>query len=337
MIVLPLLFWLLSTLARAGQPAPSPQPAEPRPAPPVPEALTGYVLVNSGISAPIRPKAGAPELPSKTSRSEGRVRAGEGRFTVFRALQRRGDWVQVETPGAVNHCAGGGYWDLRDVALRVWLPAQQLMAVVDEPVRIEAPDGTWVELGPGTPVMAAPDGASHHHRVAHGGWTLDVDVPSRALGMTYVPRAPEDALTVGNTASRRVPLAALEMDAATLVDGPSSVVVTRGGSTTVEGDPCLRFRARVANVAEAPSTDHYGVGGLGLRGTAGPTARVAAGSTVFWAEGHEAGRTLADIEFHTTSYERAGHTCFDRRIERHDDGPAQAVALCFGAQDVRAP
>ncbi len=69
--------------------------------------------------------------------------------------------MELETAGDVHHCGGEGHWDLRDVALRVWLRADQLMGVVDRPARIEAADGTWVQAAAGVPVMSAPAGASH--------------------------------------------------------------------------------------------------------------------------------------------------------------------------------
>jgi hypothetical protein len=341
----------LFVLASASCPARPPAPASPQPPA---AAEPEYVLVRDSAWLYPRPdwSAKAVRLADPFSRPQG------VQVWAARRLGEEGEFVAIETiPAATARCYPGPV-AFAPYRLRLWVGAADVSQVTTRPVIRRFADGTAVELAAG--VAVAPEvGEPGRYQADVAGLRVAATLPAGSVGDRYRPRslppdppgAPGDdgaaSPVVTGATGAALPAARTGAEARLLREGTAVSIgdevqpplraplavswaraVDREVIVGVHG-PCLHAVVRAPAASLTTAGDVAPV----APARAEPGQRVAAGVTVFWPDGTEAGVTVDPVVLDDTPRPAGDLPCFTVPISLGGGSP-QTMVLCFRADDL---
>jgi hypothetical protein len=247
-------------------------------------------------------------------------RAGE--VFLARLVEDHGAWLKVVTGpltwwdngrGRSLHCAGTGVVDSA-WGLELWIRAQDTAPVLAERLSRSYPDGTSVDLDPGTPIVEG------HPWV--DGFLLPLEVPAAQVGTRYTPShhaaPPSDEefslhrLTTMNAllGGRAAPWKQPAWDHS----APPFVRLDKSKDLLHRSNGCGTIKLAFQGSAERDDA----VGTLGVLRASGkgvPGVEVAAGTALTWADRSPPGPAGTTLEVVRKAGEPNGEqVCFDVRV-----------------------
>lgn len=265
---------------------------------------------------------------------------------AVRILKLDGDLLEVENITAeddVLTCAPLQP-ELAHVRVRLWVPRDALVPVLDHPITVQLDEHAEITLSPGVPAFATAVEDEFHVRAS--GITLKVKLPAVPTARWHAPGRQTDATGAVGTlgawygmtlAGKTFPpmgpagrqLGQLYGDAAgttwifadEIEDGEARVRVK---------NRCLEVGGVVVTDSRSPAPSAGATPAASRRRLLDRPPAILAGTTLRWEDGTAAGVTVAPVTFGGTPRKQGEDVCFGVTAE------AGAPELCASATDVAA-
>jgi hypothetical protein len=300
------------------------------------EVVTGDVVVRENAWLYARPES---DIRFRLFASDEQLPAHSSRR--FRVVADHGDWLELEAGAPIEWPAQEcmpNHYTLLQHGLRVFVERDELVAVATRTFNVGFEDGTAVTVRPGTPIGLPRDDGWR----AIETWSLRLflPIPADVIGFGFSDlgvQLPEEG------DYELLPDARLTFGGGERLDAREDVMVTMLVPATGSEEAIVRVDTPcVTAVVRTPGTqvepiEAWGSGGFGLIGTGGGTQTwyvIAPGTTVYWADGSEAGRRRSPVTTTRVPIERGTLRCYSEEIGSGGPIAELTVELCYDAQSV---